>query len=295
MLNKIRQRFFRNKGVNKPSPDEKAYNIGCKLASLLVKKFDFDKVDIVVENPTEINSNSLIYKTLVNLGHLKAMESEILIKQEFFKYTEFKSHFNGSKCERRLITFRLSRKYNQSYEHAYIFATTTENNDNLYFIEKYQDNIFGHYKGERYLKEFGEFESDSFYAYDQQENKISYFIEIPFQYENDTLILMEPDQGFFPLYRSYLVTVKIDIEQQRFSKNTEFRISFGDNILKKHQCEMTNSNDFTYNLLKILYPFNLTDEELNELSLKREQLVNISNCFLNQFNEHYTVKEMENI
>lgn len=295
MMKAIQQKFFKDK--SKQKPDEKAYKIGSDFASLLVKKFDFDKVDVVVENPIEINSDSLIYKTLVYLGHLTAMESEILIKQEFFKYTDFNSSFSGSKCARRLITFRLSRKYNQSTECLYIFATTTEQSDNLHFLEKYHDNIFGHYKVPVYLKELGRFESDSFYTYDVHSHQLSHFVEIPFNYENEKLSFVKPDAdgGFFPSYRTYTVTIKTDIDEQRFSKNAEFRISFGDNILKTYQCEITDSKDFLYNLSKILFPFHLTDKELDESSLNRENLVNISNCFLSQFKDYYIVKEMENI
>lgn len=129
---------------------------------MLVKQFLFDKVEVVVENPFEIDSKSFIYTSLINADYLKTVDSEFAIQQTFAKYMD------KTNKKRRFITFRLTRKYSDDRnvnEIRYIFGYLNEKDDRLYFFKEYPIDLFGHYKlAHPYLEEIGRFTlSQSYY------------------------------------------------------------------------------------------------------------------------------------
>lgn len=294
MTNIIKKIFCTEKKVVE-SVEDRCYRIGNKFARMLVQQFLFDKVEVVVENPFEIDSKSFIYTSLINAGYLKTVDSEFAVHQTFAKYMD------KTNKKRNFITFRLTRKYSDDRnvnEIRYIFGYLNEKDDRLYFLKEYPLDLFGHYKvNHPYLEEIGRFTLSQSYYFDEIENKLFHSVEIPLLYENDQLSFKDPEISnyFYPNYKTYLISIKTNIVEQRFSKIAVVSISFGDNILKSHTCEILDKNSFIYGISKIMFPFNLTSEELNKLHLNRTSLNDISQCFDKEFEDYTLIKKMEKI
>jgi hypothetical protein len=279
------KKFFSSKiKVIVENLDEKTIRLSNAFATLVKEQYDFDDVVIGIDNPDNINSDSMIYKALVSREVLGRIDSEFDIKNTFLKHT-------GSLVNsRRLITFKLLRKYNDLYEHKYMFAMISRTSNNLFFLNEYNDDIFHHYNIDDSLSDFGRFTSYVYYSYNITNNKFSHFIEIPLNYEGSKLSLREYGCQFFTPYRTYIVTFEIDIDNQRFSKKTNVRITFKNNIIKSVDCDISNHADFEHQLLKILFPFNLSDEQCKELHLEDISLEQLSTCFDNEYEVHQMAK-----
>lgn len=282
---KCLKKFFSSKNkVTVESLDEKSIRLSNAFATLVKEKYDFDDVVIGIDNPDNINSDSMIYKALVAREVLGRIDSEFAIKNVFLKHT-------GSLVNsRRLITFKLLRAYNDLYEHKYMFAMISRTSNNLFFLNEYNEDIFEHYEIDASLNDFGRFTSFVYYSYNSTTNKFSHFIEIPLNYEGSTLSLREYGGQFFTPYRTYTLTFEIDIDNQRFSKNTNVRITFKNKVIKSVDCEMSNQADFEHQLLKILFPFNLSDEQRKELHMEDISLEQLSTCFDNEYEVHQMAK-----
>jgi hypothetical protein len=282
---KCLKNFFSSKNkVAVESLDEKSIRLSNAFATLVKEKYDFDDVVIGIDNPDNINSDSMIYKALVARDVLGRMGSEFDIKNAFLK------HAGALVNSRRLITFKLLREYNDLYEHQYMFAMISLTSNNLFFLNEYNEDIFKHYEIDASLNDFGRFTSFVYYSYNSTTNKFSHFIEIPLNYEGSTLSLREYGGQFFTPYRTYTLTFEIDIDNQRFSKNTNVRITFKNNVIKSVDCEMSNQADFEHQLLKILFPFNLSDEQRKELQMEDISLEQLSTCFDNEYEVHQMAK-----
>lgn len=289
MKNIIKNIFVTKKNVE--TIEDRCYRIGNLFARLLVKQFLFDKVEVVVENPFEIDSKSFIYTSLVDAGHLKNVDSEFALHKTFSKYTD------KTNKKIRFITLRLTRKYSDDInmnEIRYMFGYINEKDENLYFLKEYPVDLFGHYKiTYPYLEELGRFTFVQSYYFNTIENKLFHSIELPLLYENEQLSLLDPKTSnyLYPNYKTYLISIKTNIIEQRFSKFAVISILFGDNILKSYTCEILDKNSFIYNISKILFPFNLTLEELKNLNLNKESLNQISRCFDEKFEDCYLMRK----
>jgi hypothetical protein len=284
MLNHLKKFFSPKNKVTVESIEEKAIRLSNAFAMLVKEKYDFDDVIIGIDNPDNINSDCMIYKSLVAREVLERMESEFDIKNAFLK------HAGSSVNSRRLITFKLLREYDDLYEHQYMFAMTSLTSNNLFFLTEYNDDIFKHYEIEDFLSDFGRFKFFAYYSYNHTTNKFSRFIEIPLNYEGSKLLLREAGGQFFTPYRTYILTFEIDIDNQRFSKKTNVRITFKNNIIKSVDCDIANHADFEHQLLKILFPFNLSDEQRKELHLEDISLEQLSTSFDNEYEVHQMAK-----
>lgn len=269
--------------------DEKAVRFGNAFAAFAKDKFDFDEVTFNIDDLKNITSDSHIYQAFVSDNILDKMNSDFLIKQHFFKYG---NHLTDN---RRFLTFKLTRKYGELFEKRMMYALTSETMNTLYFLKDRNNDILGHYTVENFICEIGEIHSAAYYIYDIGNNKLSYYVSIPLSHEGNQLSIVTTDTICFPPYRSYLVTIKINIEEQRFSKKSIVSLWFGDKILKSNDCEISNHEDFTKQLSKILFPFNLTDKQLNKLHMPRPDLSEITTCFNTEFDNYNLVNNMTDI
>lgn len=269
--------------------DERTIRFANDFAIFAKDKYDFDEVIVGIDDAQKITSDSHIYQAFISENILKPMDSDFLIKQHFFKYA---TNLTG---ERRFVTFKLIRKYAELYEKRIMYAVVTESDDNFYFINERNENIFNHYKVENFIYEIGEIHSAAYYIYDNDNKELTYYISIPLSYEGNQLNIVTTDTICFPPYRSYIITIKINIEEQRFSKKSIVSLWFGDKILKSNDCEISDHEDFTQQLSKILFPFNLTDKKLNKLHMSRHDLSEITKCFNAEFDNYDIVNKMTDI
>jgi len=291
MINVIKKLFSQPKNEIVESLNERGHRIGNKFARLLIDKFEFDIVNIVVDNPKELNLKSFIYTSLVASERVAKVSSDLDVQQLFSDYT-------GKFCKKKhFVTFQIQRKYNDNTkEIRYLFGYVNDNEEMLYFLDEYSVDLFTHHEITPYIKNYGQFKVSSFYYYNAENNQLTNAVFIPLSYTENKLDFHKPDNlNFFPNYKTYLITIKTNINNQRFSKDAIISISFGDNILKSHTCEIEDTKSFEYNLLKILFPFNLEDAKLNRLQLTRESLDNISQCYNEQFKNYELVKNMVKI
>lgn len=286
MMLKYLKKFFSPKNkITVESLDEKAIRMSNAFAKLIIDKYDFDDVIIGIDDQKNVTSDSMIYQALCTKGELSYLDTESEIKNKFLKYGD------KSSSPKRLITFKLLRKYNDLYEHQHMFAMVSDVGDDLFFLTEYNDGIFEHYTVDDHFKDFGNFKTFSFYSYNDMTNKFSHFIDIPLSYEGSKLSLRDYHGSFFTPYRTYIVRVEIDIDNQRFSRNSKITISFGNKILKSVDCEISSHADFEQQVSKILFPFNLSNEQLNDLHIEDLSLEQLGSSFDSQ----YEVYEMAKI
>lgn len=266
--------------------DERAIRFGNAFASLLKDKFDFDEVIIGIDNPKTMTSESYIYQSFVNDQILKPLESDFLIKQHFLQYA------TNLMNERRFVTFKLIRRYADLCERQPMYSMVDGLGTAFYFIPNENKGIFNHYNIEDFIDGIGSIHETSYYMYDIETNQLSYSIDIPLSYHDNQLNIITSDKSFLPTYRTYIASVKIPIEEQRWSQKSSVSLFFGKNLLKSNECEIADHEDFTHQLSKILFPFNLTDKELDDLHKKRTDLSEISKCFNTEFDDYDIIKKM---
>jgi hypothetical protein len=269
--------------------DERAIRFGNAFANLARDKFDFDEVLIGIDNPETITSESYIYQSFVNEQILTPLDSDFLIKQHFLKYV------NNLMSERRFVTFKLIRRYAELCERQSMYSIVDNLGTAFYFIPDENKGIFNHYIIENFIEGIGSIHETNYYMYDIETNQLSYSIDIPLSYHDNQLKIITTETSFLPPYRTYMVSVKMPIEEQRWSNKSSVSLFFGSILLKSNECEISNHEDFTKQLSKILFPFNLTDKELDNLHKPRTNLSEISKCFNTEFDDYDIIKKMTNI
>lgn len=264
--------------------DEKSTRLSNAFAKLIKEKYDFDNVLIGIDNTDNITSNSAIYQALFVKGEISC-DSEFEIKNKFLK------HGDNLSPSKRLITFKMIRHYNDLSEHQHMFAMVTNDTDDLFFLNDYNDGIFGHYIVTEPFRDFGYFKTFSFYNYNPINDKLSYCIDMPLNIEGDKLSLKESRGDFFTKYRTYMVRVSIEIDNQLFSKKANIKILFNNDTIKSIECEIASHKDFEEQILKILFPFNLSNQDLDDLHIENLSLKDLGLSF----DSHYEVYEMSKI
>ena len=278
MLNYLKNIFSTKDIKHIENIDEKATRISNAFAKLIKDKYDFDDIIIGIDNTDNITSKSVIYQALVVKGEMSC-DSEFEIKNRFLKYS------NNLSPSKRLITFKMVRHYNDLSEHQHMFAMVTNDTDDLFFLNDYNDGIFGHYIVNEGFKTF------SFYNYISITDKLYYCIDIPLNIEGDKLSFKESRGAFFTKYRTYIVRVSIEIDNQLFSKKANIQILFNEATIKSVECEIASNKDFEYHVLKIIFPFNLSKQELDDLHIENLSLKDLGLSFDSQ----YEVYEMSKI
>jgi hypothetical protein len=284
MLNYLKNIFSTKAIKHIENIDEKATRISNAFAKLIKEKYDFNTVLIGIDKTDNITSNSVIYQALVVKGEM-SFDSDFEIKNRFLKYGD---NLSPSK---RLITFKMIRHYNDLSENQYMFAMVTNETYDLFFLNDYNDGIFGHYTVTETFRDFGYFKNFSFYSYSPITDKLSYCIDIPLNIEGDKLSLKESRGDFFTKYRTYMVRVSIAIDNQLFSKKANIQILFNAETIKSVECEIASHKDFEDQVLKIIFPFNLSNQELDDLHIEKLSLKDLGLSF----DSHYEVYEMSKI
>lgn len=284
MLNCLKNIFSKKNIKHIENIDEKATRLSNAFAKLIKEKYDFDDVLIGIDKTDNITSNSVIYQALVVKGELSC-DSEFEIKNRFLKYGD---NLSPSK---RLITFKMIRHYNDLCEHQHMFAMVTNDTNDLFFLNDYNDGIFGHYIVNEGFRDFGHFKTFSFYNYISITDKLCYCIDIPLNIEDDKLSFKESRGAFFTKYRTYMVRVSIEIDNQLFSKKANIQILFNEDTIKSVESEIASHKDFEDQVLKIIFPFNLSKQELDDLHIENLSLKDLGLSFDSQ----YEVYEMSKI
>lgn len=250
-----------------------------------IEQYDFDSSSFVVEDLDDLTASSVSIKVLINLDYISVTDNmtSIGLMRQLSELDILKDIGSTDK----IITFKFSRRYGVLYEHRHFFGFLLDDK-HLYFPTKLNySGFFNHYKFDGHLDyvkvDQNAYNFYDYYLYDFRENSFFYMIDIPIHGNFKELELIRKNKPYFKNYRNYLLQFKMIIIQQYISCDSIVSLSFKDKIHRELKFEIFGFSDFKEAVYRLLFPFNLTSDELEELGLDELNITQIDNYFEDEF------------
>lgn len=263
----------------KKSLDEKAIIVSELFAEKIKQQYDFDYVDITIEDQKDIKYNSKVFQLLAGFGFLSEIKDE-------FSFDKYISEEFRSTNEKKIVIFLISRKYSDMYENKIMIGSIFEDGKIL-FYENFNNGIFEHFKWDGKFKlatAMEYFHNSSYYFYDYKQNKLSYNTDIILDNKFNSLYLREQrNQSYFPSKRTYLLSFSLEIDKQHYSCQTVSTLKYKEEVLRSLEFNISYNGSLYKAVNRMLFPYNLESERLKELGLENLDIKDIKNLFENEF------------
>lgn len=250
-----------------------------------IEQYDFDYSSFSIEDLDTLTSASLAIKTLINLDYISVTDNMTSIGL-MGKLSNL-GLLQGLGNKHKIITFKFSRNYGVLYENRHMFGFLLDDKY-LYFPKKINNSeLFDHYKFDGYLdyvkSDANYYNFYDYYLYDFTENNLFYMIDIPIYSAINRLELIRKDKEYFKNSRTYVLQCKMIIKEQYISCKSTMSLSFKNKIRRELQFNIFGLGDFKKAIYQLLFPFNLTSDELEELGIDELDITQIDNYFENEF------------
>lgn len=272
----------------KKSLDEKAIIVSELFSKKLKDKYDFDYVNIIIEDQKDIKYNSNTFKELAKFGFLSEVKDEFSFEKYILE--------NGfiSKNEKKVVIFSISRKYSDMYENKIMIGSIFEDG-NIIFNENFNSDIFEHFIWDGKIKNKDgrtyDYYNHSYYIYTYENNQFSYKTDIILDNKFYSLALRKIfNNNYFPSKRTYLLSFSLNITTQDFSLHSVAKLRYKEETLRTLEFLISNEYNFNDAINRMLFPYNLELDRLKELGLENLDIKDIKNLFENEFKIHSIIE-----
>ena len=264
----------------KKSLDEKAIIVSELFAEKMKNQYDFDYVDITIEDQKDIKYKSAVFQLLAKFGFLSEIKDEF----SFDKYILENGFI--SKNEKKVVIFSIYRKYSDMYENKIMIGSIFEDG-NIIFYENLNKGIFEHFKWDGKFKLAASMEyfyNNSYYFYDYRQNKLLYNTDIILDNKFNSLYLREKiNKSYFPPRRTYLLSFSLEIDKQHESYQTVSTLKYKEEVLRTLEFNILYNGSLYKAVNRMLFPYNLELDRLKELRLENLDIKDIKNLFEDEF------------
>jgi hypothetical protein len=273
--------MFKNKTL-----DEKVKIVSELFAEKLKNTFDFDEVLIKIEDQNAIDLNLILFEHITNSGFESAIKTASQMSTYILE--------SGMKSfdEQKIVIFLIKRKYGYLYEKKIMIGCISEEGS-IFFDEKLNNRIFGHFKWDgRYKinKEKESFCNLAYYVYNHKKNELTYVTDIILDHKLSSLNLRPEKNSYFPNKRAYLLSCSIIIDKQNFSLISVFNLTYKDKVLRSLDFNISGDQSFYTAIDRMLFPFNLDYAQAKELDLNAINISEITNLFEDKYKLHKIIE-----